>query len=804
MAIIVDPDNLDRRQVIFGSENQLISLRDVGNPVYVDGYDVTDGYAVPGALQFESETSTFQTDSVAAGDILCILNTEDAAHYVIDSVDSETQLTVLADGTDFTAFTGSDGYSIFDVRDPTGGSIADGVTEQAVYSFGKEEWKTDGRVAVLSDDLIRHPFPLEAITREQMENGGGTSHEDWSWFNGYTRKKVRTGGWADKNTGGTTLEEWTGIITLGTLDADTQVYYQLTNVSTAPTDFTFLGAVNEPIKVFEDGGADNRAFLKLFARKKAKTYDGSEISDIGVTTIETIVNRFPLAHTDDAAISATDGQILGIAPYRTTVAITNDTDGSKTINEFTFTSVTDFSATTPPVVAGDTLRITSGSDQGYYTISNVATTTLTIAPDFEFSGWTSTENTLAWTVYTGEMIAAETDGVIEDVDSDTGTLDSATGGFTAAGIAADDLVIISSDGYDGVYKVISNDSDTQLTLDTSDQNFPVVAFTDVDFKVVEPGMYLQYKEESVVSAPSTGNLTFADDDPDTITRASGDWTAEGLAVGDIVTVSGSTSNDGSYTVAEVTSTTVLTLVATDSLSAEVVTGGLGSGLNVIRTFKRSVQGVVYGFRWRLFGNDATLINTYQFVQHQLRQSTDIDYGPGISRGDVTDLLMSFATPTGTTLDMYIEDLSAVDINNVTWTDATGVARTEPFVSAGTISFNINLQQDAAAEYTMFFTNDDAGDDLGRDYGTPDAIIVKDASSVDIAGDVSAQASVSFSYDYNGNVQRGATSAGEDAPVTIVAIGLNTAQFVRLDGTIEQSKANNFSLVAALERNYSNP
>jgi hypothetical protein len=801
MAIIVDPDNLDRRQVIFGTENQLVSLRNVGDPVYVDGYDVTDGYAVGGTLQFTSASSTFQTDGVAQDDILCILNGVDAGHYIINTVDSETQLTVYADSPDFTVFTGTDdGYVIFDVREPTGGSIVDGVTEQALYSFGKEEWRTDDREPVLSDDLIRHPYLYEPITREQMEIGGGTSHADWAYFNEFTRKKVRTGGWADKNTAGTTLEEWTGIITLGSLDTDTQVYYQLTDESTAPTDFAFLGVVNEAIQVFEDGGADNRNYLKLFARKKGRTYDQSEIADIGVTTIETIVNRFPLAHDTDAAISATDGQILGTAPFRNVTTVTSGADGSKTIDLFTFTSSTDFGVA--GVVVGDTLRITEGSDIGYYTISNVSTNTLTVSADFEFNGWTATETNLDWIVYTTNIIDTRTDGVIVDVDSDTGTLTSATGGFSGV-VATDDLLIISSDGYDGVYKVVSVDNDTTLTINTSDQNFPSPSFTDVDFKVVEPGMYLQYKSENVITGPSTGNLTFADANPDTITRVDGDWSTDGVEIGDIVNVSGSTSNDGSYTVATVASK-VLTLVATDTLSAEVVTGGLGNGLSIERTFKRTVNGVVYGFRWRLTGNDTTLANTYQFVQHELRQSTDIDYGPGTSRGDVTDLLMAYATPTGTTLDMYIDDLAAADTNNVTWTDATGVGRLEAFVSAGTITFNTNLQADAAAEYTMFFTNDDAGSDLGRDYGTPDAIIVKDASNVDIAGSVGGASSKSFTYDYDGNTQRGSGSEGTDAPITLVAIGLEDAQFVLFTGTIERTKTNSFALASALERVYSNP
>jgi hypothetical protein len=89
------------------------------------------------------------------------------------------------------------------------------------------------------------------------------------------------------------------------------------------------------------------------------------------------------------------------------------------------------------------------------------------------------------------------------------------------------------------------------------------------------------------------------------------------------------------------------------------------------------------------------------------------------------------------------------------------------------------------------------------FGTPSAILVDDNSSVDISGNVSANSSIGYDFDYDGNVQGGRT-AGEDAEVIVVAIGHGTAQYVAATGTIARSTGNNISLVAALERNYSNP
>ena len=72
------------------------------------------------------------------------------------------------------------------------------------------------------------------------------------------------------------------------------------------------------------------------------------------------------------------------------------------------------------------------------------------------------------------------------------------------------------------------------------------------------------------------------------------------------------------------------------------------------------------------------------------------------------------------------------------------------------------------------------------------------------GSVGGVTSIGFDFDYDGNVQRGAASAGVDAPFTAVALGLSGAQYVVTTGTIIRSTSNVISFVAALERNYLNP
>lgn len=86
--------------------------------------------------------------------------------------------------------------------------------------------------------------------------------------------------------------------------------------------------------------------------------------------------------------------------------------------------------------------------------------------------------------------------------------------------------------------------------------------------------------------------------------------------------------------------------------------------------------------------------------------------------------------------------------------------------------------------------------------SPDALIVNNNAGSPIEG-VIGGSSVAFDFDYDNNVQGGRT-AGTDAPIVLKAIGLTTGQYVETTGSILRATGQSFSLVAALERNYSNP
>ena len=151
---------------------------------------------------------------------------------------------------------------VYDIRDPTGGLITDGVTEQAIYSFTKEEWRVDGELFG-GDNLIRHEFPFEPLTREQFEIGGGLSHDNWRFFSNDTKERIRTGGWDVVNSSSVKLNTYAGIITLGTVQPNAQVYFQPSGITANPINFVLLGAVNQAILVHDPAGisADRKSVV---------------------------------------------------------------------------------------------------------------------------------------------------------------------------------------------------------------------------------------------------------------------------------------------------------------------------------------------------------------------------------------------------------------------------------------------------------------------------------------------------------------------------------------------------------------
>lgn len=205
----------------------------------------------------------------------------------------------------------------------SGSSASNGVTLQCLYSFAKEEWRTD-------TTLIKFPFPFVSITGEQFE-----LVNNWNFANQYTKNLIRDAGWALKDSGGTSNEEYMNVTTLGTFDntiADNAYYLQITGTTGTPTSFVFSGEVNQAVKVYGSptyGNYDYRDVFKIYLREQGKVYGFYDLIDSqNLTELTYKKYALPLTNSLDLKITASD------------VGIDANSDGIADVHPYSGMSIT--------------------------------------------------------------------------------------------------------------------------------------------------------------------------------------------------------------------------------------------------------------------------------------------------------------------------------------------------------------------------------------------------------------------------------------------------------------------------------
>jgi hypothetical protein len=561
---------------------------------------------------------------------------------------------------------------------------------------------------------------------------------------------------------------------------------------------------------------DHRRYTKLFARKKKRSYTSAVHADAGIPTtgILPLINKFPLTHSNDPAITFDDGIVSGGDGtadgniFQSTETHTTGSDGAipaalSSSGTFTLTSAgSTFNSQADSIVIlrpGDSVALTSGSYQGVYEIASIdSATVLTLyaEPGRTYPG---SGSGITFTVRTGIRDTGGTNATLANVNGSTGTLTSASSTFNADNglgdrtVQPNDIVEVfaGTNAVIGYYKVVSVDSATQLTLNTSDQVFG--GQTNQSYRIWRPGMFLQRFQSTATD--TAGSLGFNDANPDTITRGAGSFTSDGFTNGMAITITNPEDAGNAKTVIAATvAALTITLISEETLTANAddTTAVLTGDSGIVRT----VNGVVYPFHWRLFTNGGTLSHAFQFLQHALRRSYDIDGSSSSRRGDITDLLMSYISPNGTTLDLFPDDLSTGELNNVTYRDISGDSRNNAFLVGITFDVNDNLINSTNKRLTAYFTTNPAGN-----FGSNNAVIVDNSSGVDM-NFTTITADIQTTFDYTNNAQGGRTP-NTDAGITVVAIGDNGATHVLVTATITRTNSITISIPNLLERNYSN-
>jgi len=246
------------------------------------------------------------------------------------------------------------------------------------------------------------------------------------------------------------------------------------------------------------------------------------------------------------------------------------------------------------------------------------------------------------------------------------------------------------------------------------------------------------------------------------------------------------TNKGTYTISGTPTATVVTITGTFPAAQSSVSFSLQRAVPIA----------------------ATLSEIYTKVQYQLRQATSINdtTGGGSVIGKTASLLLNFVgatlncgfyaptNPIGGGSGVAIVGFGAADINSMIFYDNSAVSRQYPYASAGNLNFNSYLTVGGTGYYRMYFTTNPTGN-----YGTTTAVTVNDKDGNPIQGTISS-GTVSFTFDYSGNIQGGRTG-GTDAAITVVAGDAGSAKPVVATGTIGQSKTIVITLTAQQDRAY---
>lgn len=682
-----------------------------------------------------------------------------------------------------------------------------GVTGQALYSFFKDRWKNE-------QYLPQYEFPMLSITNEQFEFINGWKMDDTQTvaqsggFNTTTRKMLRTCGWSETEADGTVSRRYFGFVSLGSLGATDQIYYVQDDsfeASTANTSYT--DAVNEAIQFY--GNVDATAGSDT----AADDFIGSALVT-GITGASIVVST-------KTVTSASHGLEAGDV-----IKVSSVTDSD--INGFYIIDSADTNTfvirDTLPTTASDVSDLTVdqvGFDRSVYYKAFVRTRGKTYA-DSDLGDIGVTE--LTYIVYRFPITNA-TDLNIKTTD------DNALTGVSIGNIDGDATTItVDTVGNHGLYvgapvtiAGTTNYNSTAFTVATvTDANTFTISSTTNDFAA------------ELNPAGGTARLTYTSTmdveylpNPDSGTgdvSIKGAWTTANsqYSLGDVVFDTGNSRSDADgarwyYLDATTGATTGANLNADTNNTWTLWTPGQR---DIEEDGTWSAYTTVYDLNNAGTSPGATKEVAYEYAQYLLRLETDINAGTNTNRkGSIADPLVFFV---GSTLNTYsdstipfavvLDDIADTDVNNVQYNDYAGTSHVAPTVVQVTINFNSNLFSDSNAIFYAYYSN---GTNLGagnRDWGTPRALEVQKVSGgisntvgSDVTNLVPDNGVYTFNYAYTADATNGRAtgSSAADVNITIVALGIETGQYVVTTGDIKDTGAT-FSLVAPLERNYTNP
>jgi hypothetical protein len=538
------------------------------------------------------------------------------------------------------------------------GLTDDGVLVAAVYGASMRDFKDDAFLVANAPMMmiaIDNDAGKYIFGQDASGNFNGFRPEDNSTFGINTRKLMRSGGWEERDNLGNLLAVESNISTLGAFDAP--------GTDTAyyifgdPRDTTVDNSTN-----FDFAGPVNEA-VRSYERLADGTVNGG--TGIAISTDGRTLTRSDGGNWSTEGVNASFivGGRIGIRDAENATSDTGETNG------FLLSAVG------------------TGVD-GAVTVGTAAEATATLAPNFVDGGggndqivrddgksWIDEGYFVGGVVVVANATTVANDGTYTILALTASTIDVATASFTAdTEDTAATFGPIDPTGTPDTTMNVSIDNRNQITLFLRERGGGANGKT--------------FSQANLASAGETvlGNRKFT----------------FGLA--------NAVDLDISETDANIDANTPYTGMTITFYSTAQSLGGPGAD---------ELVGGPYNFGIVVVCNNGTSNEVYEWLQRQLRKTTDIDndadtaigraidglcrfLGPQFQAGS-TDGGLSFpVNPDGGGSGVMLTGLNANSRNDTIVFDNTGAQRGYPIGTPVTLDFNAQLEGDVASEYTLFF------------------------------------------------------------------------------------------------------
>jgi hypothetical protein len=670
-------------------------------------------------------------------------------------------------------------------------AAADGIAEQTLYSWYKEEWK----------DVVnrsRYPFLFDAITPEQMEMRKGWEHASTT-----SEKAVRTGGWRyiDTDNGNKIVKEFVGAVSLGTFEdaaADT-AYYVLgddpTN-TTAAVDFDFAGPVNEPILVYQNFG--NPATCDFATTATITRSAGSFITDGYAVGGQVTVLGSTGALNDGTFV------VTAVVALTLTVAATPFTTGTDTGAELAVNNrnaVALFLRVRDGDPEGKTFSKSALADIGVTEVDNkVFRFPLTNVTDLNI---TATDAAIAGTPWSDITLQYFATAFSIDIDSATnrlfgvvanvGTFAGVDGSTVTTSVLTSALGEIPvSTAYDGGTLYMTSGADEGLTFPIVSTTATTVTVTGTFSTDTGQSFYLQKATPIVASKQQIyEKIQFSLRQASDINLAGSGGVVTGKTADNLAVFEGPDLKLGK--------------------SIPINPEGGGSGVTVLGFDANDTNNLFF------FDNAGTQYN-YPFVAAGnilVNQNAVDDTGPAeyvmyfeyteqFIETDIAVTASAGATMTLTNVGSY--DFTTEHVNGE-FIKLSGFTNPEndgqyEITDAGITSTTMDLTKRFNADGPI---DETAGASISIDKNpidSDDAIVVNDNAGSPITGTI-VGTSIAFDFDYDNNVQGGRTAA-TTANIIVRVLGTDVAVNAEASSSITRATGLSVSVTAPLERNYLNP